>query len=204
MAVDLLGRVVGLRSARLADFLDEGGSAAEDARYGLLGSRQDPRLAQPLAVDLASASREGHRRLHEPKNDSRRWRGLDRGGLSALRRCCSTAGSRWHAGADTISALLVNLYEPVRLAEDIAVLDHLSKGRVSYTFGLGFALRPVGGIAGVPGSAGEFMWAGYAGTYFWVDPKEDLTAVYMSQAPSPIRAYYRKLVKQLVYGALTD
>jgi CubicO group peptidase (beta-lactamase class C family) len=64
--------------------------------------------------------------------------------------------------------------------------------------------RPVGGIAGVPGSAGEFMWAGYAGTYFWVDPKEDLTAVYMSQAPSQIRAYYRKLVKQLVYGALTD
>ena len=34
--------------------------------------------------------------------------------------------------------------------------------------------------------------------------KEELTAVYMSQAPSPIRAYYRKLVKQLAYGALTD
>src|SRR6478736_6468114 len=41
----------------------------------------------------------------------------------------------------TVSALLVNLYEPVRLAEDIAVLDHLSQGRVSYTFGLGY--RPV-------------------------------------------------------------
>jgi hypothetical protein len=26
----------------------------------------------------------------------------------------------------------------------------------------------------------------------------------MSQAPSPIRAYYRKLVTQLVYGALID
>lgn len=38
----------------------------------------------------------------------------------------------------TVSALLVNLYEPVRLAEDIAVLDHLSKGRVSFTFGLGY------------------------------------------------------------------
>src|SRR5438874_8378195 len=77
-------------------------------------------------------------------------------------------------------------------------------GTPGYTFGLGFAVRPSGGIAGVPGSAGEFMWAGYAGTYFWVDPKEELTAVYMSQAPSPIRAYYRKLVKQLAYGALTD
>ncbi|WP_244930597.1 LLM class flavin-dependent oxidoreductase [Nocardioides sp. W7] len=41
----------------------------------------------------------------------------------------------------TISALLVNLYEPARLAEDIAVLDLLSKGRVSYTLGLGY--RPV-------------------------------------------------------------
>ena len=72
------------------------------------------------------------------------------------------------------------------------------------TAGVGFAVRPGGGIAGVPGSADEFMWAGYAGTYFWVDPKEELTAVYMSQAPSPIRAYYRKLVKQLAYGALAD
>jgi CubicO group peptidase (beta-lactamase class C family) len=66
-------------------------------------------------------------------------------------------------------------------------------GAALTAFGLGFAVRPSGGISGVPGSAGEFMWAGYAGTYFWVDPKEELTAIYMSQAPSPIRAYYRKL-----------
>lgn len=38
----------------------------------------------------------------------------------------------------TISALLVNFYDPVRLAEEIAVLDHLSGGRVSYTIGLGY------------------------------------------------------------------
>ena len=38
----------------------------------------------------------------------------------------------------TVSALLVNMYDPVKLAEDVAVLDHLSAGRVSYTFGLGY------------------------------------------------------------------
>jgi CubicO group peptidase (beta-lactamase class C family) len=38
------------------------------------------------------------------------------------------------------------------------------------------------GVAGVSGSAGEFMWAGYAGTYFWVDPKEEVVGVYMTQA----------------------
>src|SRR5688572_25427485 len=35
-------------------------------------------------------------------------------------------------------AMLVNLSDPVRLAEKIAVLDHLSGGRVSYTLGLGY------------------------------------------------------------------
>ncbi len=38
----------------------------------------------------------------------------------------------------TVAALLANLYDPLRLAEDVAVLDLLSGGRVSYTFGLGY------------------------------------------------------------------
>jgi CubicO group peptidase (beta-lactamase class C family) len=75
-------------------------------------------------------------------------------------------------------------------------------GTKGYTFGLGFAVRMADGIAGVPGSAGDFMWAGYAGTYFWVDPAEEIVAVYMTQAPSPVRASYRKLIKQLVYQAI--
>jgi CubicO group peptidase (beta-lactamase class C family) len=60
------------------------------------------------------------------------------------------------------------------------------------------------GLAGVPGSPGEFMWAGYAGTFFWVDPKEELVAIVMAQTPGPVRAYYRRLVKQLVYQAIVD
>jgi CubicO group peptidase (beta-lactamase class C family) len=70
--------------------------------------------------------------------------------------------------------------------------------------GLKTTVRQGDGIAGVPGSAGEFMWAGYAGTFFWVDPQEELVGVYMTQAPSPIRAYYRKMFKTLVYQALVD
>ena len=77
-------------------------------------------------------------------------------------------------------------------------------GTPGYTFGLGFAVRQGDGVAGVPGSAGEFMWAGYGGTFFWVDPQEQIVGVYMTQAPSPIRAYYRKMFKALVYQALVD
>jgi alkanesulfonate monooxygenase SsuD/methylene tetrahydromethanopterin reductase-like flavin-dependent oxidoreductase (luciferase family) len=37
-----------------------------------------------------------------------------------------------------IAAALITFYDPVRLAEDMAVLDQLSRGRVSYVFGLGY------------------------------------------------------------------
>ena len=35
-------------------------------------------------------------------------------------------------------------------------------------------------------------------------PKEQIVAVYMTQAPGPIRAYYRRMFKQLVYQAIMD
>lgn len=77
-------------------------------------------------------------------------------------------------------------------------------GTPGYTFGLGFAVRQAPGVAGLHGSQGEFMWGGYAGTYFWVDPKEEIVAVYMSQATGPARPWYRRLVKNLTYQAIVD
>ena len=77
-------------------------------------------------------------------------------------------------------------------------------GTPGYTFGLGFMVRQGPGIAAVPGSTGEFMWGGAAGTYFWVDPKEELAVVYMSQGPLTTRVSYRRLIKQLVYAAIVD
>jgi len=73
-----------------------------------------------------------------------------------------------------------------------------------YGFGLGFAVRLAPGVAGVPGSAGEFSWAGYAGTYFWVDPAEQLVAVYMSQTPGPARLPSRRVLKALVTQAIVE
>ena len=68
-------------------------------------------------------------------------------------------------------------------------------------FGLGFAVRTSEGGSPVPGSPGDFFWGGAYGTYFWVDPKEDLVAVMMMQGPSD-RLQYRYAMRQLVYQAL--
>ena len=56
-------------------------------------------------------------------------------------------------------------------------------GSKGYTFGLGFAVRIADGIS----TAEDYNWAGYAGTYFWVDPARDPVAVMMTQAPNPAR-----------------
>jgi CubicO group peptidase (beta-lactamase class C family) len=46
------------------------------------------------------------------------------------------------------------------------------------------------------------MWAGYGGTFFWIDPKEQLAVVYMAQTPGAIRPYYRRMIKALVAQAI--
>jgi CubicO group peptidase (beta-lactamase class C family) len=68
-------------------------------------------------------------------------------------------------------------------------------------FGLGFAVRTQGGIAPFMGSVGQFFWSGMGGTFFWIDPVEDLFAVFMSQGPGQ-RMYTRTLARNLVYAAL--
>ena len=70
-------------------------------------------------------------------------------------------------------------------------------------FGLGFAVRLAAGLAPFPGSVGSYYWGGAAGTTFWVDPAERLTAVLMIQAPGQ-REHYRVLFRDLVYAAVTD
>ncbi len=70
-----------------------------------------------------------------------------------------------------------------------------------YGFGLGWGVRVHDGVAWVPGSKGDAMWAGAWGTSFWIDPKEGLVGILMSQGPST-RLHSRMLYKNLVYGAM--
>ena len=71
-----------------------------------------------------------------------------------------------------------------------------------FGFGLGFAVRKDVGVSPVAGSVGEFNWGGAGGTYFWVDPKEDMFVVFMMQSPKQ-RVPYRFVLKDMVYAAIT-
>ncbi|MBI5285883.1 MAG: beta-lactamase family protein [Chloroflexi bacterium] len=68
-------------------------------------------------------------------------------------------------------------------------------------FGLGFAMTldevTAGSIA-----AGDYYWGGAASTIFWVDPKEDLVAIFMTQLIPSATFNFRGQLKSIVYGAI--
>src|SRR5262249_30352880 len=68
----------------------------------------------------------------------------------------------------------------------------------------GFAGRTHSGRNPLPGSVGDFSWSGVTGTYFWIDPQQELIAILMMQATPLQRLQYRYLMRTMVYQAITD
>ena len=69
-------------------------------------------------------------------------------------------------------------------------------------FGLGGYVLLDPAAAQILGSVGEFGWGGAASTTFWIDPREDMTAIFLTQLmPSssyPIRRELRVLANQAI------
>ncbi len=210
LASDLLGRVIESASGqRLADFMKQ--RLFVPLRMpdtGFWVQRSDlGRVAEPLPTDI-----DGNKTVHlidvsqVPANDSG-----GAGGVSTaadyLRFSQMLLNGGELDGRRVLSRTTVSLMTADHLGDRISMAltpGELLLGTPGYTFGLGFAVRMQQGIAGIPGSQGEFTWGGYAGTYFWIDPQERIVAVYMTQAPGPMRAYYRRLFRQLVYASIID
>ncbi len=77
-------------------------------------------------------------------------------------------------------------------------------GVKGYTFGLGFAVREQAGIAGLPGSQGEFVSGRLRRRLFLGQPRQQLVAVLMSQATGPTRPFYHREFEQLVEQAILE
>jgi CubicO group peptidase (beta-lactamase class C family) len=70
-------------------------------------------------------------------------------------------------------------------------------------FGLGFAMTLGEVEAGTLG-AGDYYWGGAASTIFWVDPKEDLVAIFMTQLMPSATFNFRGQLKNIIYSAITE
>jgi CubicO group peptidase (beta-lactamase class C family) len=72
-----------------------------------------------------------------------------------------------------------------------------------YGFGLGSRVLLDPAASGMPGSAGEFGWAGAANTHFWVDRKLELVGIFMTQHMISIEPAHRDF-QVLAYQALVE
>ena len=70
-------------------------------------------------------------------------------------------------------------------------------------FGLGFAMIEDGVRAGTAGE-GAYYWGGAASTAFWVDPREEMVVIFLTQL-LPSTAYnFRGQLRSIVYSAIED
>ncbi len=208
LSLDALGRVVEAASGkRLEEFLEERlfrPLRMVDAGFSLRGG-QSERLAAHSGVDPA-LNNQPVAVLDVSKPPGNASGGA--GGLATagdyLRFAQMLANGGQLDGARILSPAAVRLMTSDHVAGLAQPLPPgmLLFGSPGYGFGFGMMVRLADGGALVPGYEGQFMWAGYGGTYFWVDPKAELAAVYMTAAPSVGRAAYRRLFMQLAYGAV--
>jgi len=209
-STDVLGRLIEVvADTTLAKFFEERIFAPlkmTDSGFYVPKENLD-RLAQPLPTDPATGKPITLLDVTSPPKYEAGGQGAVSTAGDYARFCQMLLNGGHLDGVRLLSRTTVNLMAADHLGKivDAAPMpSQLLLGTSGYTFGLGFAIRREAGIAGVPGSAGEYTWGGFAGTYFWIDPKEELIGILMLQAPGPARVQYRKLFRQLVYQAIVD
>lgn len=103
----------------------------------------------------------------------------------------------------TIELMTVNHLPGGKELHEMSVALFSEASYAGVGFGLGFAVNTNPARCLIPGSAGDFSWGGMASTYFWIDPREQLIVIFMTQLiPSTIYNVRREL-RTLVYSAFT-
>jgi len=207
---DVLGFVVEAVAGRpLGAFLEERilrPLGMSDTSFHLHEGKRD-RYARALAKDPVTGG--DNMAIHHAGSAAQRWESGGGGLLSTVAdylRFAEMLRARGRLGSvDILGRGTVALMTADHLPQSFnnMIADKMDPAATGYGFGLGFAVRRQNGIAAMAGSAGDYYWSGVYGSYFWVDPSEELAVVFMAAAPGAIRLRYRQLSRNLVYQALS-
>jgi CubicO group peptidase (beta-lactamase class C family) len=201
-STDILGRLIEIVSGKtLGAFLTERILAplqmTETAFHADASAAS--RLAEPFAADPWTGDTvQLFNMLEKPVMESGGG-GLVSTTMDYARFCQMLLNGGVLDGARIIGRKTLELMAADHLDSNVKIMGTLTQP--GHGFGLGFGVRTHQGIAPFSGSVGQFFWSGMGGTFFWIDPKEELFAVFMSQGPGQ-RVYTRTLVRNLVYAAV--
>jgi CubicO group peptidase (beta-lactamase class C family) len=128
-----------------------------------------------------------------------------------MRFCAMMLNGGTLDGVQILSPKTVALFSLNHLPDNRELAEMAPPGNFSETgyAGIGFSIGCGVNIdvarTRLPGTLGEFFWNGAASTSFWIDPKEQLAAVLMTQViGSDARLTLRRDLRTLVYSAMTE
>ena len=131
-------------------------------------------------------------------------------GFSGGGQLVSTADDYWRfsqmllnggefEGVRYLSPRTVDMMRDNRLPAGVSMPQNDSAG-----FGLNFGVTVDASGIGYPASDGEYSWGGLASTVFWIDPKEELVVVMLTQYLPFNGPYYRDLMHRMVHAAIIE
>ena len=106
-------------------------------------------------------------------------------------------------GPRTIALMHMNHLPGGKQLTDLALGGFSETAYDGVGFGLGFA-STMGEVEAGGLGAGDYYWGGAASTIFWVDPKEDLSVVFMTQLMPSGTFNFRGQLKSIVYSSIID
>jgi CubicO group peptidase (beta-lactamase class C family) len=128
-----------------------------------------------------------------------------------MRFCRMMLGGGTLDGVQILSPKTVALFSLNHLPDNKELADMAPPGNFSESgySGVGFSIGCGVNInvakTRLPGTTGEFFWGGAASTAFWIDPKEELAVVFMTQViGSDVRLTLRRDLRTMVYAAMTE
>ena len=201
-STDVLGRVIEVVSGKsLYEFEQErllGPLGMRDTAFKVDDSKR-ARVAEPLPGDNTLSSVRG---LGDPVL-RRRWESGGGGMLGTIADYArfaqmllngGTLDGRQYLKPETVRLMTSDQVPPeTKIARDYFYFPSGDSG-----FGLGFAVRAVENPL-LP--TGEYRWDGAGGTFFFIDPRDDMFAICMMQSPSQRQRIQTEL-KTLIYQAL--
>jgi CubicO group peptidase (beta-lactamase class C family) len=170
-----------------------------DTAFYLADDTQRPRVAEPLAEDRFDRPIGGLADPILPK----RWESGGAGMIATIGDYARFAQMLLNGGTLEGKRYLKPETVALMTSDHIGPETRIARGQFDFPgsdsgFGLGFAVRT---IANPPLALGELRWDGVGGTFFFIDPKDDMFTIVMMQSPSQ-RGRIETEVKRLVYEAL--
>jgi CubicO group peptidase (beta-lactamase class C family) len=204
-STDVLGRVIEVVSGQsLFQFEKErllGPLGMRETSFYLDDEAKRARIAEPLPADRFTGPIAG---IKDPTLP-RRWESGGAGMIGTIGDYArfaqmllngGTLDGRRYLKPGTVAMMTSDHIGPeAKIGRDYFYFPGETSG-----FGLGFAVRTQE-PANTSWPLGEYRWDGVAGTFFFIDPKDDMFAICMMQSPSQ-RERIQNELKTLIYQAL--